>query len=82
MCVKQHGRYHDSIEEPQIEDLHCQPEVFCWLVSLRCFLWTIMVHPVMVGQWKNELIDRMPELFVRQQGRQRCSCKWRRKKSG
>jgi len=22
------------------------------------------VHPVMVGQWKNELIERMPELFA------------------
>ncbi|SHO53056.1 transposase [Desulfopila aestuarii] len=22
------------------------------------------IHPVMVGQWKNELIERMPELFA------------------
>ena len=22
------------------------------------------IHPVMVGQWKNDLIERMPELFA------------------
>jgi len=37
--VRRYDRYHDSIEQSQIEDLHCQPKEFCGLVWLRCFLY-------------------------------------------
>lgn len=29
------------------------------------------IHPIMVGKWKNELLERMPELFEGQRKRER-----------